>query len=90
MSQLGVEFRRSFAFDSFALSEYLGSALDFGGSDRGPFQLTEEHEQLSQLVLDQFVVDHGFLPNSVFESLRLSFSVRFSGDVHVSSHRQTS
>jgi hypothetical protein len=85
MAQLGIEFRRSFAITSFALSEQFDPVLNFSGSRRSSFQLANERQQLSQLVLDQFVIEQRLLPAFILESFLVVFTIFPSASIHVAS-----
>ena len=85
MAQPAVELRRSLAVASFAHSEYFDSVLKFGASFGSSFQLIDERQQPGQLVFDQFVIEHRLLPTFILKKRLLSFSIPFSGHIHIAS-----
>jgi hypothetical protein len=85
MAQPAVELRRSLAVASFAHSEYFDSVLKFGVSFGTSFQLIDERQQLSQFVFDQFVIEHRLSPAFILKKCLLSFSISFSGHIHIAS-----
>lgn len=83
VAELAVELARGFAFGSLAVAKTLDPAFDFGPSMRSARQMADEHLQMSQLLLDQFVDGQSLLAASVLQRCVQGFTLHSAIGIHL-------